>query len=71
MNDVFGDYEPEDGWDPDDPLPNLVRNLAARWIFITIAADIKDGLGQVAVRRRLAGIAEDLAHLRARIETEL
>jgi len=27
---AFGDYEPEDAWDPGDPLPLLIENLLRR-----------------------------------------
>jgi hypothetical protein len=27
---VFGDDDPLDAWDPDDPIPDLIRNLIRR-----------------------------------------
>ena len=27
---VFGDDDPLDAWDPDDPIPELIRNLIRR-----------------------------------------
>ena len=44
----FGDYEPEDAWQPDDPVPLLIGNLLAR-------LDILDGLPH---RRRFVDLLD-------------
>ena len=62
----FGDYEPEDGWFPDDPVPQLIANLFARLKLVRQARDV----GHPRVRRRLADLAADLDHVRVRIEQE-
>ena len=32
--DTFGDYEPEDAWDADDPTPLLLENLSRRCVAL-------------------------------------
>jgi hypothetical protein len=62
---MFGDDEPEDAWHPDDPVPELVRNLARR-VVLLLALELLSERG----RTRLAGIATDLEVVRRRVEEE-
>ena len=61
MNDRFGDADPEDAWDPDDPLPHLVDNVLRRVALIA-------GLHQLdaMAQRRLEMVLDDLHHIRER-----
>lgn len=58
----FGDIEPEDAWDADDPIVVQLHNLRRR--IIAILAD--EVLG-VRLRQRLEMIGDDLDHIRTRI----
>lgn len=64
---MFGDFEPEDAWHPDDPPSTLARNLLRRLehLAVTLAAR-----GEQAGDReilRLEQLADDLEHLRRRL----
>lgn len=67
----FGDSEPEDAWDPDDPVLELVLNLARR------LAPIRDELApalELEARRpldRLVWLERDLVHVAGRLADEL
>ena len=62
----FGDADPEDAWDPDDPLAELADNLARRAAILeALPADHP----RLALRLRL--LADDLAHLATRIREEI
>ena len=58
----FGDDEPEDAWHPDDPLAELLANLAKRLLLVYAARTYGD-----RERRRLEGVIEDLEHVRSRV----
>jgi len=63
----FGDIEPEDSWDPDDPLPDLVDNLLRRLALVLVILWRGDLLTE-RDELRLRDIAEDLAHIRRRLD---
>ena len=58
----FGDAEPEDAWDPDDPVDELLDNLRRRLVAI-VALHVLDE----AIERRLGWLNDDLAHVIARV----
>ena len=60
---VFGDIEPEDSWDPDDPVPELVRNLLRRLALLVALRELGE-----AAQRRLELIEDDLHHVLTRIQ---
>ncbi len=62
----FGDTEPEDAWAPDDPLPELVRNLIRRRTRDRFTPPA--GLLQ-RIRRDM--FDEDLQHVLTRILAEI
>jgi hypothetical protein len=62
MTVAFGDADPEDAWDPDDPLPVLADNLRRRAVILAAAAGLS-----AMVRHRLELLAEDLEHVAGRI----
>lgn len=66
MADAFGDAEPEDAWAPDDPLPELVRNLIRRR-----ARDRTAQVGEPLQRIRRDMFDEDLAWILERVVAEL
>jgi len=52
MSDIeFGDEEPEDAWDAEDPPEEQVRNLRLRLALLVAAADDDDLLAELAVIR--------------------
>jgi hypothetical protein len=56
----YGDSEPEDAWDPDDPIPVLIDNLLRR-------LDLLDRRPDLSRRGELVGeLAERLAALAGR-----
>lgn len=61
----FGDSDPEDAWDPDDPLPELVANIRRR-LALLVALHRLDRHSQ----QRLEMAADDLEviHRRALLE---
>ena len=60
----FGDYEPEDAWHPDDPIPLLLDNLLRR-------LDLLDGRADLARRGELIEeLAERLDALAGRARTD-
>jgi hypothetical protein len=63
----FGDYEPEDAWDPGDDPARLADNLAARLLLVAAALALGDPVSD-RLRTRLDQLAADLAHLRARLD---
>jgi hypothetical protein len=64
--DVFGDIEPEDAWDPDDAVAELVDNLRRRVVAI-LALHVVDA----RLEQRLAMLADDLEHVFARVRDRL
>jgi hypothetical protein len=58
----FGDAAPEDAWDPDDPVDNLVDNLRRRLAAIVALRMVDD-----VIESRLAWIVTDLEHVAGRI----
>jgi hypothetical protein len=64
---MFVDYEPEDAYDASDPPARIADNLAAR--LLLVAAHLAQG-DPVTPRLllRLEQLADDLEHLRARLE---
>ena len=79
----FGDDEPEDAWDPDDPLPDLIHNLERR-VHLLERFSLRDRLDELEQARarieqldlddrerlRLRQLIEDLAFLRDRLDRE-
>jgi hypothetical protein len=63
---AFGDAEPEDAWDPDDPLPELIENLLRRIALLVVLRE----LGERA-QQRLELIETDLRHVVARARAEI
>jgi hypothetical protein len=59
----FGDIEPEDAWDPGDPIPELLGNLARR-VVLLLALEALSERAHV----RLSDLADDLEHVRRRVE---
>ena len=53
---VFGDDEPEDAWDPIDPVPELIDNLRRRMALleVAIAGDFADVAELDGLEMRLA-----------------
>lgn len=49
---IFGDSEPEDAWDPGDPVPVLIDNLLRR-------LDLLDGRPDLSRRSELLGELEE------------
>ena len=56
---TFGDYDPDDAWQADDPVPVLLAVLGRRVLWLL---DHRDQLDD-----RLLSIAADLARLRDRL----
>jgi hypothetical protein len=48
----FGDSEPEDGWHPDDPVPELLDNLRRRILLLVIAAKLGNWTPREEIRSR-------------------
>ena len=59
----FGDADPEDGWDPDDAVVELVDNIRRR-----LAAVVVSHGADVRLRQRMLLAADDLAHIFDRVE---
>jgi hypothetical protein len=64
---VFGDIEPEDGWDPDDELAELVDNLRRRVVLLRVGVACRDGAGLRAQVDELAELV-DVARRRDRLD---
>lgn len=64
----FGDAEPEDAWDADDDVADLVANLARRVRAALVDLDRYDVDARARLRSRLRMIVDDLGHVVARIE---
>lgn len=60
---IFGDDEPEDAWHPDDPVPELLANLARRVILLLALESALSERGLVRLRQ----LADDLEHVRDRV----
>jgi hypothetical protein len=62
MTDAFGDYEPEDAWDPGDPPELLLDNLRRRVLLLYIARTLPplDTLELVALAVIVARARDDL-----------
>jgi hypothetical protein len=58
----FGDSEPEDSWDPDDPVAELVDNLRRRVVALLALHAVDEQF-----ERRLAMLHDDLAHVAQRV----
>lgn len=58
---VFGDADPEDSWDPDDPVTELLDNLRRR-ILAVLAGHLAD-----RDRQRFDLVQRDLAHIAERV----
>jgi hypothetical protein len=54
----FGDSEPEDAWDADDPIPEQLDNILRRLILL------RDSVGAVATQREQLRFADTIADLR-------
>ena len=61
----FGDIEPEDSWDANDPIVVMLRNLRRR--LIAILTSDADGPIAARIRQRLEMIRDDLDTIRERI----
>lgn len=59
---IFGDAEPEDAWDPDDPVDELIDNLLRRLALLVALRDLDD-----RVQQRLRMLADDLEHVATRV----
>ena len=66
MTATFGDADPEDAWDPDDPLAHLVDNIVRR-VALVVALKALDARAQ----QRLDLIERDLRHVADRILDEV
>lgn len=58
----FGDIEPEDSWDANDPIAAQLHNIRRR-----LAAILHTGGLTAALRQRLELVVDDLDTVRARI----
>lgn len=56
---VFGDYDPDDGWDASDPVPELLLHIARRIAWVV---DHPDGVAE-----RIQRIVDDIALIRERV----
>ena len=63
----FGDADPEDAWDPDDPITELIDNLARRGAILADVAQRDDIHARAQLQIRLRLLADDLAHVAQRI----
>lgn len=63
MTDFFGDIEPEDSWDPDDAIPELVRNIVRRVVLLVALHELS-----ARAQLRLEHIEEDLRHVLTRVQ---
>lgn len=61
----FGDIEPEDAWDPDDAVVELVDNLARRLVLLNVL-DADTTPRTVDLRHRVDELAELLEAARRR-----
>lgn len=59
----FGDIEPEDSWDADDAIPELVRNIIRRVVLLVAL-----GALNARAQHRLEMIEEDLRHVLNRVQ---
>ena len=64
----FGDAEPEDAWQADDPLPVLLDNLRRRAALL--AALVAAGTEREPVLVRMFLLADHLADVLRRFEAE-
>jgi hypothetical protein len=60
----FGDSEPEDGWDADDPPRELLGNIARRVLLLRGSLD---AVATPRERLRFDQISEDLEHVMDRL----
>ena len=67
MTDIFGDAEPEDAWDRDDPVPELIDNLIRR---VALLNTIQGKKLTARDRLRIRHLGEDLEYIRSRIAEE-
>lgn len=58
----YGDATPEDSWDPDDPLEELLDNIVRRIALLLLIDALTDH-----ERQRLRMIADDLNHIIRRV----
>lgn len=61
----FGDSDPEDAWDPDDPVDVLIDNIRRRVALLVVRRvldrlDVPDG-------QRIRMIGDDLTHILERV----
>jgi hypothetical protein len=61
----FGDSEPEDGWHPDDPIPELLDNLRRR-LLLLIWAGAQNNWGD-REHRRARDLDEDFLFVIERV----
>lgn len=61
----FGDIEPEDSWDADDSVPEMVRNILRRLALLVVLRELGE-----AAQRRLELIEEDLRHVLTRLDAD-
>lgn len=59
----FGDIEPEDSWDGDDAIPDLVRNVLRRIVLLVALQELS-----ARAQLRLEMIEEDLRHILNRVQ---
>ena len=60
----FGDSEPEDSWDPDDPPRELLGNIARRVLLLRASFD---AIATPREKLRFDQISEDLEHVMDRL----
>lgn len=58
----FGDADPEDAWDPDDAVEELVDNIRRRLVAV-LALHVLAAHDE----QRLAAVVDDIEHVYARI----
>jgi hypothetical protein len=58
----FGDSEPEDSWDADDPIPEQLDNILRRLVLL------RDSVGAIATAREQMRFADAISDLHTVIE---
>jgi hypothetical protein len=62
----FGDADPEDSWDPDDPVVELLDNIVRRLVAIFALRAFDD-----VIEARIGWLRDDLEHIVARVRAGL
>lgn len=65
---MFGDDEPEDGWDRDDAIPELINNLQRR--LAARERGLRASEPSAVIAARLRADLSDLAYVLQRLEAE-